>query len=406
MGSPRTPPRLIADSEGRPRLKLKRGQGEPSNPRGPSAEYFSATGGRIDSQGRPAEARSAENYRPIRWDLADPPVAAPSGPPDVGLALGLARRSGTFVRLLDQALRAGWVVELAASGFGAGCRKGPHTISLDARSRGAFTGRLVHSIAYANVVADPLPALDPASPAFLHDNAVFLMRRWGHAALEQAIVRDEILFAGGPDIGGPGLRGMQVEAFDIFRRNGEPLPLAIDAIGLSPDGPLARNFRDAEGPLLADNLAKAFVPPQTLVPGTLTPDILDVLERIRGLPVIDVESIGRTFEVELAPRPLVVENPFLSVRAALLDEGPFSWVELREPVLGANHLMPRVILVPRFQLSHYDLSRWYGLGVPHYVDLFDAPLATAVYPFDKRELFVTYAANDTRPLSYFTIHGR
>jgi hypothetical protein len=406
MGTPITPPRILADARGRTRLKLKRGRGAHDDPNGPHAHYFSVAGTRCDQSGRLVEARARGNFRAVRWDLPEAAPSLPSGPPDLSVALTLARRSATFRAELDNVLRSGWVIELAAPGFGAGCRKGPNTISLDTSTRGGFVARMVRDVAYANALAEPLPVLDAKAPGFLREDSLFLMRKWGQAMLCLAIVRDEILAAGGPDIGGPGLRGLQHEAYDQHRRQGIPLARTIDAIAFSIDGALAAGFSPFGGPRVGRNLEQAFVAPPVIVASSMSAEMLQVLERVRLLPTIDEHTIGRVFEVELAPRPLAVETPYLQVRAALLDHGPFSWVELREPAPGASHLVPRVLLTPRFQMSQFDLGSWFGLGVAHGVDPLDAPTATAAYAAEHREMYVTYAAEDARVVTFFTLAGR
>src|SRR5512140_1580779 len=278
MGSPITPPRLVVDAHGRTRLKLKRGRGAYDGPEGPHAHYFGETGQRLDEQGRLIEARTRRNFRPIKWDLPAARPPAPAGPPDLDAAVALARRSPTFRRLLDEVLRSGWVIELAVPGFGSGCRKGPNTISLDAGERGAFVARLVHDVGYALGLGEALPVVDVNAAGFPREDALFLMRKWGHATLNQAIVRDEILAAGGPDIGGPGLRGLQHEAYDLFRRGEMPLARAIDALAFSVDGALAVGMMPYKGPRVVSNLERAFIAPAVLVSSGLTAEMLDVLE--------------------------------------------------------------------------------------------------------------------------------
>lgn len=405
MGSPILPPRVVVDAKGKPRLKLKRGRGT-DELLGPHVHYVSGSGVRTDQSGRPIPARSRRNFRKITWDLPEAPPQAAAGPVDVAAALVLARRSPTFARLLDEVLRSGWVIDLAGPGFGAGSRKGPHTISLDAHRRGAFVARMVHEVAYARALADPLPLLDVAAPGFPREDAVFLLRKWGEAALAQATARDEILLAGGPDIGGPGLRGLQLDAYDVQVRQSVARERVLDAIGLSVDGLLVQGFSPTEGPHVAMNLARAFVPPAAIVSTGLTAEMLQLLEHLRRLPAFDAVAVGHAFGVELAPRPLGVDTPYLDVKAALLESGPFSWVELRTPVRGVA-LAPRLLLVPRYEMSHFDLASWFGLGVPHHVDPLPLPgaVATAAYPFERREMYVTYSVSDLRTVTFFTLHG-
>jgi hypothetical protein len=412
MGSPITPPRFVTDAEGHLRMKLKRGTGHERAEEGPHVHYFSRTGVRLGRDGSRVDARSRDNFRPIKWDLPEQAPARASGPPNVEAALDVARRSPTFRRLLDETLRSGWGIELGNAAFGSGCRKGPHTIALDSR-RSTFVARMIHHVALACALAEPLPSLDPAHPSFVREATVFLMRRDGHAALHQAIVRDEILLAGGPDIGGPGLRGLQLEAYDVHRRERVAIERAVDAVALSIDGEHADGFTPETGPRLARNVRAAFVAPSTVVSAGLTSEMVQAFERLRHIPA-QPHPIGRAFGVELAPRPLAIQTPYLDVHAALLPEGPFSWVEVRAPsasttptnttrTASAARRAARVILVPRYVMSHFDLFAWFGPGAPHHVDLLGTPLATAAYPFEQRQMYVTYRADDERMIASFTI---
>jgi hypothetical protein len=405
MASPLAPPRVVLDPQGRPRLKVKRGRGSLDGPEGPHAHHFSATGSRVDEAGRPVEARSRDNFRRIRWDLDDPPAAPPGGAPNLGAALALANRSGTFRRLLDDMQREGWVIELAAPGFGAGCRKGPNTLSLDTRRRGAFVAHLVHAVAYACALAEPLPSIEEGASGFPHEHAVFFLRRWGHASLHQAIVRDEVLAEGGTDIGGPGLRGLQQEAYERYREEDVLLARVIDALAFSIDGALAADFVPGEGPRVAKNLTRAFIAPPANPRGLISAEMFEGLERACELPVLDVAGLARTFDVALVPGPPTIENAYVSLARAQLRSGPFATVELRQSSHADTHFTPRLLLVPRLSVSHFDLLSRLGPGAPHHIDPLDDPFATVAYTLSGRQVYVTYAVTDTRPVSVITVQG-
>jgi hypothetical protein len=401
MRGPAPPPHVVRDAQGRVRLKLKRGVGDEHSPLGPHVHYFGSSGARIDSTGRALEARARQNFRPIRWDLPEEASPRVTEPPDVELALGVLRRSPTFAKLLDQALRAGWVLEVATPAFGAGPRTATRTISLDASKRSAFVARLARDVALACAKETPFPWQPTSASSFVHAATMAWMRLWAEAAIAQARIRDEILVAGGPDIGGPGLRGMQVEAYDIAVRQTVPHERLIDAIAFSVDGELAERFKPQTGPHLATTIADAFLPPKTLVVGSLSAEMLQVLDAVRALPALDPFHVSRLFGVTLAPRPLAVETTFVDAQAALVPHGPFSWVELRAPAPGVTHLRARLLLVPRYEMSHFDLHAWYGLGAPWDIDLGAGGTGTVVYPDERRPTYVTYRVDQQRSLRLF-----
>jgi hypothetical protein len=146
------------------------------------------------------------------------PPARPRTPPSIDHALAVASRSALFTRMLDDVLREGWVLDLARIGRPRGVTKGPHLIAIEPEPPGPFVGRLVLAVALAHALPAGLPIADPGDKSFVHANAVAYLKWDGEARLDAATARDEILAAGGPDIGGPGLRGGQLHFYDGFVR--------------------------------------------------------------------------------------------------------------------------------------------------------------------------------------------
>ena len=266
---------------------------------------------------------------------------------------------------------------------------------------------MVHDVALAAALDAPdSPAFAVAS-ASLRDLALGSMRLAARAALDQALVRDEVLLSGGPDIGGPGLRGLQIEAYDVARRQSVAADRVVDAIAFSVDGPMARNFSSEVGPLVFRQLTSAFAAPGVAT-GALPPDISRALEEVRRLSRLDAATVGQHFGVKLALRAVGVETGHVDLLSAEPETGPFSLLELTMPVLGRSRpkpLAPRLLLVPRYPVSQFEMSGWYGLGTPYHLDLGDAPLATSAHDFGQRTLLTTFRASDDRLVRFFTVHG-
>ena len=406
MGSPITRPRLILNDAGRVVRKVKRGIGPHTAHGGPHVQYFAAGGARVDHIGRAVEARARDNFRPVQWDLPEEEEAPPA-PLDIEAALTLARRSPTFRARLDEVLRAGWTVEVASAMSGAGVRRGAHRVALDTSRRDALVARMVHDVALAAAYEAPDSPAFPVAATSLRELALGVMRLAARAALDHALVRDEVLLTGGADIGGPGLRGLQIEAYDVARRQSVAADRVLDAIAFSVDGTMARNFSSEGGPLVLRQLTAAFAAP-SVVTGALPPDISRALEGLRRLPRLDAATVGQHFGVQLAPRPVAVETGHVDLLSAATETGPFSLLELTLPVLDRPRptpLAPRLLLVPRYPVSQLEMSGWYGLGTPHHLDLGEAPLATSAHEFDQRTLLTTYRASDDRLVRFFTVHG-
>jgi hypothetical protein len=414
MRLPITPPRLVTGDDGVLQRKLKRGIGEHGDPFGPHVHHFGRGGRRIDGQGRSVTARARENFQAIDWDIYDRGAQPPTGtPPDLDIEAGftLLRRSPTFRRILDTVLRAGWIIDQATPSLGPGSRGGSHSLAFDTSRRASFLARLVHAFGLADAHDTPLPAVDGSDEAQVHAAALFLLRRNARALLAHATVRDEILLAGGPDIGGPGLRGLQVEAYDVSRRQQVSADMLIEAIAYSVDGRMADKYEPSEGPLVARNLRAAFGPPPVGGRGTLSPELIRALDGLGKLARLTPGAVAREVGAPLAPRAAAWDNPHVIVSSASLSAGPFQWLEVRAPdsldasgPIAASHT--RVLLVPRTALTHLDMMSWYGPGVPHDLDVAGPALATTAYSFGDRELLVTYRADPTRAVFFLTLRDR
>ncbi len=401
-------------------MKLKRGRGEPDAPDatdGPHAHYFSADGHRVDQAGKPVEARSRGSFRPIAWDLPEGPAPPAAGAAaDLAAALELACRSARFRALLGDVFARGWLLSRADDLLAPGCRKGPDLLSVDLTRPGGLVAQLVLQVAQAHALADSLPVREVATSDFARNNALFLIRAWGKALLDQAIVRDEILAVGGADIGGPGLRGLQQEAYDVYRRRDDvPLARVVDAIAFSVDGAIGASFVPGDGPPLLANLDRAFVrPPRAaggMSGGVRSDDVLGPLDRLaRRVDSIDALDPVAVFQVldgvELTPGEPALEQPYLETRSALPATGGFQRVELVAPAGGVRTFVPRVLLYPRRAVTRSAVSTAFGDGIAHGIDLFDGPrppLATAVHRVHGAEVFATYAVAGDQTVAVFAV---
>jgi hypothetical protein len=396
MSRPNTPPRTSLDAEGNTRVKLKRGRTAPSYGQGSHAHYVGTDGVRLDRQGRRVDLRANGNFAAITWDLEKDDVAPTFELPKLAPAIELlVKRSTTVKRLLDEVSRAGWIVQLADKFYPSAVRKGPHVIEVDVSLRHAFVARLVHDIAFARALRSPLPVLDAKTPGFAHDDGLFYLRCEGEAALVTAIVRDEILSFGGPDIGAPGLRGSQLDAYAAFKRGQIDEARAKELIAVSPDGAWVAGADPKRGPRVAQNLDAAFVTERPPPIQRLRSDAIEAIERLRRLRSFDRGALERDLGVRFAMRDDQGPNVHLRRHEADLEYGPLEHAELREPVPGISGLAPRLVLRPR-ALSYPQVAAWLGPGEPHHVDASLERLAhaTVAYPFDTTTMFVTFRVRD------------
>jgi hypothetical protein len=323
--------RTVRSASGALLVKVKRGRGKD----GAHAYFFDGAGGRINTNGEPVRARSCSTR--IEWDLGEP-EARMAASFDLPGAIALASRSRTFARALKDVLAEGW--EIVAAGP-PGVHKGPHLVVLEPP---ALVAHLIHVVPLARALRAPLAVADPADPTFAHDNAIQYLRWDGAAHVDAAIARDEILADGGPDIGGPGLRGDQLHFFEGFRRGLFTHAEAAERIGLSADSPEARGFSPAVGPRIAQIFARAFLPPPP--PTTVLPNaLIATIERARAAsPGTGLASVAQDgLRVDVRRTRVLIS----------LDRG------------GAE--------------SYGAFAAYYGFGTAHHVNSSSTPLATVAY---------------------------
>jgi hypothetical protein len=316
-------------------------------------------------------------------------------------AILLASRATTFARAFEDVLRAGWEVRIARDDERPGVRKGEHVIAVEKISS-AFVARLAHQVAFARALAPPLPLADPTARDFARVNAVALLTRDGLARLDAALVRDELLHAGGPDIGGPGLRGEQLHAYEGFRRGIFGREDAARVIGLSSDSALAEGFVPGEGPRIARNLSRAFA---CTPRGTLPAKVLAFLERAHpdtAAAVLDADVRARppdahsvALEAPLAPP----DAHSVALEAPLAP--PFTRLDVRLPRAPGGPPPRATVVVQSGALAFAAFAARFGLGAAYHVDASEWPLATAAYATAWGFTYVTFAVDggDVRALT-------
>jgi hypothetical protein len=385
--------RKYADAAGLTRLWLRRGGARPGFTQPPTAQYVDTKGFRVDRHGRRVRATQAENFREIAWNLPEPegtePEPPPAAPPTLADAIALADGSPLFKKTLDALAREGWGIAVDPSAKAPACALGPCSITLDLPRRSILAARLVHEVGLARALTGaPLPAIDPAQPTFVRENALALLDRHGEAKLFHALVRDEVLAYGGPDIGGPGLRGDQALGYRYFRTGAISRDAALASISRSVDAEELRGFDRELGPVVAQHLDAAFVSgtPMPARPGNA---FLETLDRVRALPAFDQTTVAAALRAKLVARPGL--RPHQEVFGAKLLGGPFADVELRQPVYEKPGVQ-RLVLVPSKGFSFDSVAAWYGRGQPHHLGARATDdLATVAYGDGPRWLFATFS---------------
>jgi hypothetical protein len=376
MSDANLPPRFSRAPDGTLRLKLKRGR-LTGYGQGADAHFFDPTGRRVDANGEVVRARARANFMTVDWDFPDPPAPWKAEPPRLDAIVHQLSRSDTFARLLDAVQRAGWALESAESGDTPGAHKGPNVIAVDLNASAPFA-RLVHHVALAHALDGPLAIPDPGDPLFVRENAIAYLRRDGAARLDAAIVRDEILAAGRPDIGGPGLRGDQLLTYHRFKRGLVPRAEAADAIGLSHHSHEASAFHAEHGPRIAQNLARAFGPARAQG-DLLGPEVIALVDRARRAP--DLPAL-------VGAHP-TAKNPYFVTYEGPLDP-PLSRIEMRVSTpTRARRVLLRVR--PDARLTYAAFAVWYGEGTPLHVDASECPLATVAASPGAGYVTATYA---------------
>jgi hypothetical protein len=340
-------------------------------------------------------ARAASHFIPHGAEEPAPPTL------DLDSAIAVALRSATFGAVWTNARRAGWAIRLARGGEPTGVFKGPHLIALEPAPPSALAARLAHQVALAVALAAPLPIRAPDDPRFVRKNAAWFLKQDGAARLLAAIVRDEILATGGPDIGGPGLRGEQLRVFEAFKRGRLPWAATVERIGLSRDSLEARGFTTADGPRIARNLASAFVAPPREVDGDaggreVIARICRMRRRARPLTASTVAAgLGVVLCKTSADGEVITHEGELAPRLAE--------VSLRTPVFGGD---ARIVVWLRGEaaLGYESFVSRFGPCEPHHVDSSDRPRATVMCVRPVGRVYATFAP-ETGVVHAITVEG-
>lgn len=358
--------RKFHDAAGYVRVALRYGLPGAGWNRPPYAHFTSASGARVDRQGRPVRQGERANFSPIEWDLALPtrPPPAPNDTPTIAAIWPIITRSATFVRVFDAIRRAGAMLR-APRTDGVSCvHVGTPMIDVASAPRGGFIARVVEQVTIAFVFADGvgLPVIDAQAPDFARLGAGVLIERYGRAKLLAALVRDEVLSAGGPDIGGPGLRGDQLEAFDRHRAGETTFDVAALAIGRSAEGDTGAPFHTGYGPPAGRHLDEAFTARPSPTRPRVDPEIAPLVALVTRLAAVDHATrdgargaLGLGFDV------VDVSNVYWTVSRSGATPAALA-LELHEPIDGS----PRGCFVvhPAQPVTIEQLAAAFPGGVP------------------------------------------
>jgi hypothetical protein len=384
--------RKTKDASGYVRVALRFGRASPGFLRPPYAHFTSASGARVDRWGSPVRQAERANFAQIEWDLPAPSRPAPVAvPPTVAAAWPLVTRSPTFVRLFDGVRRAGFTIRVPRTDRVSCVIAGTPMIDIAEAPRGGFVARLVEQVATASAFGDGagVPVLDPRAPDFARTNAGFLIERYGRAKLLAAVIRDEILVAGGADIGRPGLRGDQLEAYDRHRSGETTFEVAATELARSAHGNLGAPFDEVYGPPAGRHLHAAFM---NRFPGGAPrkdPELAPLVALLGRLAAVD-NPLREVAEPVLGVGFDVVDlsNPYWTVsRSGAL--APALAIELHEP----NDRSPRgrFVVYPEQPVTLGQLVAAFPGGVPFHVGARATDTrATMAFPIGARGLFAGF----------------
>ena len=379
--------RKFHDATGYVRVALRYGLPGPGWNRPPYAHFTSASGTRVDRHGRPVRQAERANFSPIEWDLAVPTKPAPEGDtPTVAAIWPIVTRSATFVRAFDAVRRAGATLR-APRTDGVSCvHVGTPMVDIASAPRGSFVARLVEQIAIAFVFADgaALPLSDAQAPDFARVNASFLIDRYGRAKLLAALVRDEILNAGGP-----GLRGDQLEIFERHRAGETTFEVAAAAIGRSAEGDTGAPFHEAYGPPVGRYLHEAFTSRKPPTGARVDPAIADLVALVARLDTVDQarrdgarRGLGLGFEV------VDISNVYWTVARSAPTPGALA-LELHEPNDGSPR--GRFVVYPDKPFTIDQVAAAHPGGLPLHVGARAGDHhASMVFPLGRRALVVGF----------------
>ncbi|WP_376091804.1 DUF4781 domain-containing protein [Roseomonas sp. CCTCC AB2023176] len=243
--------------------------------------------------------------------------------PDAGIRLAqgdvtaLAERSPQFRAMQARLEAEGWQVE-----FGARTGSGSFTDPIEKRivlDPGLYANRpfnpvaeLSHEFGHALGGAGPVaPAPGMTRAAFVDANLARMARSEGEATLANLAVRDEILTAGGPDIGVSGRQGAAYQAiYDRVRAGGDRDAAAREIGDLilrgdSPSGAPAQTYgeayRDALNRAWAEEFGDAGRVPPDWTPRDATSFLLRGPGPGRPLPADDFHAPARQVIGDLRP---------------------------------------------------------------------------------------------------------
>ena len=164
-----------------------------------------------------AVADAPSSFRP---QAPGAPVSGCAGQgPSTGLGAdvdALVAQSPTLASNLEKIDNAQWTVEYGAAGAGSYCDRNAKKIVVDANERGhpeQVVQTLAHESGHALYTPDPyVPPTGLTKQQYVDANVASSLKDEGEATLTNVQVRDEILAAGGPDIGVAGAQAEQYEA--------------------------------------------------------------------------------------------------------------------------------------------------------------------------------------------------
>lgn len=392
--------RKFHDASGYVRVSLHYGARGPGFEQAPYAQFVDTSGNRVDRHGRPIRQVERANFGAIEWDLPPPEVPPPAPDATVAAVWSLVGRSATFLRLMNTVRRGGFTLRAPRPDGVSGVLLGTPYIDVAARPRNGFVALLVEEVAVASSFIDGvgLPHFASGSPEITRVNATFLMERYGRGKLLAALVRDEILLGGGPDIGGPGLRGDQLEAFDRHRLGEIAFDVAAREIGCSPDGDTGRPFDPREGPPAARNLREAFADRIPVVAtGMESPlrsprvdqALAPLVALVQGLAAIEQprreaaeRALSTSFQV------IDIANPYWTI-SRCGPRSPVVGLDLHEPNDGSA--AGRFVLYPEKMPGLAQVAGSFTGGVPFHTGARASDTrATMAFPVGRRSLFAAF----------------
>ena len=384
--------RKFHDAAGYVRVALRYGLPGADWNRPPYAHFTSAAGTRVDRQGRPVRQSERANFSPIEWDLPLPTRSPPiAEAPTVAAAWPIVTRSATFVRAFDSIRRIGATLRAPRTDGVSSVHVGTPTIDVASAPRGGFVARLVEQVAIGFVFADGvgLPGTDAQAPDFVRVNAGFLIDRYGRAKLVAALVRDEVLSAGGPDIGGPGLRGDQLEHFDRHRTGEATFDVAAVAIGRSAEGDTGAPFHEAYGPPAGRHLHEAFTARKPVGRPRVDPAVAALVALVTRLDAVDHGTVeGAHRALGLGFDVVDVSNMYWTVSRSGETPGAAA-LELHVPNDGSPR--GRFVVYPDRSFTIDQLGAAYPGGIPLHVGARAGDRhASIAFPLGRRALIVSF----------------